>query len=197
MRFIRVVCLIFCFAFILGCGEKNMNDNDLIVQRVNNVERKENLITKKYSILSEAEYDGKSINEIDRSMKIECLRKVSFGYYSVFMDKNGGLLYLFFVDDGTTFIVDGVWYSDGKLKKSDFDLLKENESTIEQVREIDPYGYKMLSRDTGRLPCSTHYTTDGFVVEITYNSQLTVTNFYCHQSTEDDLNGMILPIDNP
>ena len=192
------ILLAFCFIFF-GCGHSNDSEEKNVIEkeilsRENNVLRKEDLISQQYAIGSSGiEYLSLSMEEINRIMEIECLRSISTGYYSVFMDKNGGWLYLFFGKEHNQYVVNDCWHTNGHLKKQDFDVLVPGDSTISQVRAIDPYGYEMFSGDTGHTPFSQHFTTDGYEVTISYDIGCVITQIEFYQ--DDSYLNKILHID--
>ena len=189
-----------CFSLsFLGCeavieGNSEMNESS-ILQRVNNIEKKEDLITKSYDIKSSGiNFLNLSMSDVAKTFEIECLRTISDGLYAVLKDNDGGWLYLLFNKNGDQHFVQDYWHSNGRVLKETFDSLILNQSTIDQIRSIDPYGYEMLSQETGRLPFSVHLTQDNYKVFVTYDSQLVVTQIEFIQDDED-LNRKILPFD--
>ena len=77
--------------------------------------------------------------EIAADIGVECLRKTDT-YYSVHKVKQGGLFYLFYSDeeDPQKRKVIRWFYEPKRLCKADFAGIKDGESTIDDVKKIDP-----------------------------------------------------------
>jgi hypothetical protein len=77
------------------------------------------------------------INYISEIMEIRRINDDEISYYSIFGNKDGGRLYVFF--RGTERIISQLTiYSEKKLIYKDFDSLEVDVSTFEDVRKIDP-----------------------------------------------------------
>ena len=77
--------------------------------------------------------------EIASDIGVECLRKTDT-YYSVHEVEQGGLFYLFYSDeeDPQKREVIHWFYVQKRLSKADFAGIKDGESTIEDIKKIDP-----------------------------------------------------------
>ena len=114
------------------------------------------------------------IEKLDEEYPVECIRALQDGTYrvsylgeesvvSVWLDKYGD------TDYAKIFSV--------KLSKSDFDGLSRGAS-FDEVRELDPDGdYSFIYSNT-YVPqnISYHYTKDGYLITITYDDALTITD---------------------
>ena len=144
-------------------------------QIVNNELRSSELITKKVELNSSADFYAKTIKDIDVKYGIECLRKVDNIYYAIFDTDKHGLLFLVFsniygLDSVNDYYVASYFFSDSSLYLDSFDTLIVNNSTIDEVMQIDPFGsfiYGLGRTDINDY--SFHITNDGYSVYIDYN----------------------------
>lgn len=171
------VCIVLIVLLTVACGERSettvreRTENEIIMT-YSNTSSALSIIESKNNIMgSGVQYVGMRLSDVDKLLHIECLRRVERGYYSIFQDTEGGLLFLLFEKEKDYFEVTDYWHTKGNVNKQSFSQITPSLSTINDVRQVDPYGYEMLSDETGLLPFSTHLTNDGFCVEITYDSE--------------------------
>lgn len=159
-----------------------------------------------------------SLAAIDEEIGVECLRRNKAGnYYSVHKLKQGGLLYIFYIDElgSRNYLRMLNWFVVQKsLSYEDFSAISKG-SSLEDVKVIDPVteiyeqrGYSYLPRyNKDNSPFySQHYLTDGILtIHYTYtDAKWTVkydeyrNNFqidYIYNSGSPKYNGRILDID--
>ncbi len=116
---------------------------------------------------------GGSISEINKQYPIECVRKIN-GAYRVSYLGDCSVAVLIFDESGNKII--GNVYST-LLLKSDFEGLNKGE-LLKNVQELDPNGeYLFLYTGRNDVPrMSSHYTIDGYLISIEYDSTNTVVN---------------------
>lgn len=203
---IRIFVYIILISFLLICScqintESEIDKMDaMIIAKVDNETPKEQLITKEYRIeYSIVDFLNLTISDFDKQYNIECLRGISDNmYYSVTKDSLGGYLYVLFEREGKNFISTDVIHCEKPVYMSDFKKIILNNSTLDDVRAIDKYGYEMFGTETGRLPFSTHQTIDGYLITITYNSNnegIFIVSEIQFSQPSDMMYKMLLPID--
>ena len=130
-------------------------------------------------------FHPKSFGDMDKDFKIECLRENEAGYfYSVHKVKQGGLLYIFYLKYHYAF---DFYYVTKPISKSDFSIINENSSTIEDVEKVDPattiykeYVYDQYIKNPHykeeQIVMTSHYLTDSscFVTYQLKNDRLIV-----------------------
>ena len=122
--------------------------------------------------LSELVKFSGSLNELNVKYPIECLREDNGMYRVSYLGNESVAIFLF---DGSGNKLFGRTYST-QLLKSDFDKLLKGQS-LDEVRAIDPNG-EYLFLYTGRTDTprvSSHYTKDGYLITIEYNTSNVVT----------------------
>jgi len=194
--------------FLYGC-QTNSDENTIeleknILQRVNNTKDKDELATKEYHISSDGmDYYQNTLADINCQFKIECIRKTEKGYYAAIKDDEGGWLYLFFKqNEGRYKVYDYLHFASNQLYLSDFDKIVTGQTSMNQVRIIDPYGEYVDYDNIGRCPFSTHYTIDNYKVEVEYSVenvdnktvQYVVSRILTEQP-DDSPSLLLLPID--
>ncbi|MCL2672669.1 MAG: hypothetical protein FWF10_11650 [Clostridiales bacterium] len=193
------ITIITCFS---NCAENpkervSMETQDAIIAIADNTTAKELIITDEYPrelFLDVPKPYGLTMVEINEIMPIQCMRKIAQGYYAVFRSVEGGWFYLGFEsNDSGVFIAKNGWYYEIPVQKTDFSNLIIGESTLENVREIDPFGLEYISPYTGMLPCSIHQTIDGFFVEVRYRNGIVEKIIY--EQRDHVMSNYILPID--
>lgn len=191
------ICLIIP---IYGCVYKEqdtVNIDKTILSIINNQTEKEELITKSYDIDGYGnnfiKYET-SLSAVNDKYEIECLREIETGFYAVFKDNNNGWLFVFFTKEDNEYITTDYWHVNQALYKSNFESIIVGESTFDDVKSIDPYGYEMFSILQGRLPFTIHETIDGYRIEISYNTDYTVADI-TFDKEENLCNNYVLQID--
>jgi len=115
-----------------------------------------------------ANFSGTTIGRLDDEYPIECLRELHYGdsvYYRASYLGDGKVVTIEFGDDGykTATHIYTTW-----LPKTAFDGLSKGQ-TLENVMALDPRGsYPFLYTGTSEPKESTHVTTDGYLVLISY-----------------------------
>lgn len=161
-----IVLLIFC-----SCNKGGSNlKNDLEIQVSPPEKSLIDLTSTIYddSQLTELSKFGGSIEELDAKYPIQCLRENN-GAYRVSYRGKEKIAVLLFDNIGNKLL--GNVYS-CKLLKSDFANVTKGQ-LLEDIRKIDPDG-EYLFLYTGRNDApktSSHYTKDGFLITIEYDSQ--------------------------
>ena len=117
-------------------------------------------------LLNIIQFEG-TINELNAQYPIECIRKVKGGYRVSYLG-DLSVAVIFFDNVGSKIL--GRVYSMVRLKSEFSDLTKGQ--SIETVQKIDPTGeYLFLYSGRNDLPrISTHYTRDGSLITIEYDS---------------------------
>lgn len=184
-----------------------------IVAKSDNVTSSQVLMKKQYQedMLLEYAIPNMCLVNFATVFDIECLRKIDEDtYYCLLPSEEGGLLYLLFKRDidGNLRVgeVDSIWYVKKEIKASYFEQLDINQSTVDDVKKIDPYG----SYSTDLAPyrgmvleseSSRHFTTDGSQVLITYelnkNGSFVVTDIKIQEADSMSLYMQLLSMDKP
>lgn len=114
-----------------------------------------------------------SMNELNAQYPIECLRENN-GIYRASYLGDGNIAVLLFDNSGNKLW--GNIYTT-QVSKSDFDGLKKGQ-VLEEVRILDPNGeYLFLYTGRNDTPkVSSHYTNDGYLITIEYDSLNTIVN---------------------
>jgi len=190
-------------------GTDNKTEQEILAL-ANNEKSKEELITQKdfpdiYLGWEVKNYDL-SMEVINRTLgKIECLRKVGDYYYGVFETINGGWEYLLFSYNSKyqEYIASDEWYFKEPIYKADYEKLKVNKSTLQDVRNFNPVVADAYFYTSS--PCTVDYTYDGYRVEIEYDDRYvkeksTYKDYYISKITiepvgEDTVLHNLLPID--
>ncbi len=157
--------------------------------------------------------------EIAADIGVECLRKTDT-YYSVHIAEQGGLFYLFYSDDEDPQKREVLhwFYVQKRLTKADFSEIKDGESTIEDIKKIDPttqifinlyHANRMYQEDTRVTFSSWSFLDDGILEffydrkgdEIVVEKRRYLPNFVLDQTNdsilyaEDIRYAELLPID--
>lgn len=166
---------VFIFACLLySCAE---GGNDLKIQTSLSSKSLHDLSSKIYEKeeLSKIAVFNGSIEQLNKEYPIECIRNNNGAYRVVYLGEED-IAVLLFDSDGNKYR--GSIYT-VRLTKNDFEHLTEG-LTLEDVRKVDPDGeYLFLytgRNDTPRL--SSHYTKDGFLITIEYDSLNNIINKY-------------------
>lgn len=152
--------------------ESALNENTkALLQRVDNTTPYSELIRSVYP--SDKPLDGGffstgDILKIEEMKPIECLRKGTGCYYSIMRTDEGGLLYILYGQTGDQLTLCGSWYSGKALYEEDFLTLTVGQSTLTDVKTLDPYGdyYEFSMGYTSET--SWHSLADGRMVYIQY-----------------------------
>ena len=155
-------------------NESGMNSEvkEQILKLVNNKESADILIKTTYS--EEMLYNLKdNINELMLETPPECVRlsEKQDAVYFVYKSDTGHymfLLYSFAEDTGR--VTRGCYY--GKpILLADFERMKNEDATLEDVQEFDPYGgYGSLYMGSTTSLYTYHDTIDGYMIRIDYGS---------------------------
>ena len=189
-------------------GEKPDVTLDEILSRVNNEIPADELIKSVYSFDDMIHVYGphRDILSIAKDYKIECIRKVSEEWYYIILRSDvGDCVVLFENEDGTLKLSDR-WYIFGRLLKRDFENLVIYESIFSDICALDKRFRTEIFLRTGMVGPgrTTHYTTDGYSVEILYGfypphqphvSRHVVLEVNIQESGEDSIYQKLLPID--
>lgn len=173
MRIVKYFSMIIMLLYLFSaCVE---GENDMNIKLSPQDKTLAELASQIYSdsqLLSIAQFNG-SINELDDKYPIECVRKVKSAYRVSYL---GDFCIAVIIFDGSGDKILGKVHS-AKLLKSDFAGLAVGQS-LDYVRKIDPEGeYIHLytgRNDTPRI--STHYTNDGYLITIEYDTANTILN---------------------
>ena len=169
-KYISIIILLFCFLCSCAKGGSNLG-----IKTSSPDKTLAELSSKTYdeSQLSEIIKCTGSINELDAQYPIECLRKTEGTYRAAFLG-DGRIAVILFDESGNRIL--GNIYS-ALQKKSDFSCLAKGQS-LEDVKKVDPNG-EYLFRYSGRddtPKVSTHYTKDGYLIVIQYDSSDIIVN---------------------
>jgi len=153
--FICLICVIF-----VGCSAERGDEKAM------NLDIRANYISYRDEQLSEIEEFSGSMNNTTDLYKTNYIEKVEAGYRIIYRGETKILKLIF--DDFGNKVADSVHST--TLTKSAFDTLCVG-SSLSEVRAIDPNGeYLFLYTGRNDIPrISMHYTTDGFVITITYD----------------------------
>ena len=198
---------------------------EIVLARIDNTASAHNLISQIYSKETLLRYysspfysSNTCMVNVDVDCKIECIRKADEDrYYTIHKSDDGGLLYLFFTRGKDGFLEVGGdtnrdtvltnWYVSDEVRKSDFEKLILNSSTLSDVKKLDPYGYYPIdlygkvSNTTIALDNSVHLTTDGYQVFIIYGwddqDNRIATDVKIEEAGESSFYQQLLPMDRP
>ena len=159
--YLVIVCLIIS---LCACGSESAININFSPENENIVD----LTTYIYShaeLVEISQFPG-GIIDINKVYPIECIRKID-NMVRLAYKGDGYIAILMYEGDGTKIM--GRVYS-CVVMKSAFDSLEVG-STIDDVRNVDIYGnYTFLYTGRDDVPrISTHYTTDGYLVTISYD----------------------------
>lgn len=135
------------------------------------------LVTTKYDdeqLLKMSEFRG-SINELNSVYPIECMRHIEKGsLYRVSYVGDSKVLTIWFNDDGELQMIKTSLLSPSKAQ---FDELTIGQS-FDDVYQIDPAAeYVFLNTGRTDFPkASSHYSSDGWLIHISYDDQLQITS---------------------
>ena len=174
MRLTKYFFLIFLTVMLLTICSCTKGGSDLNIEISPPDKSLVDLASKTYGeteLLELMKFDG-LLNELNVKYPIECLREDNGMYRVSYLGDESVVIFLF---DGSGNKLFGRTYST-QLLKSDFDKLLKGQS-LDEVRAIDPNG-EYLFLYTGRTDTprvSSHYTKDGYLITIEYNTSNVVT----------------------
>ena len=197
---------------------ENAPSEEIILEKLNNTTSVHELVTTTYPKETLLGYYTRYICmvNVDIECKIECIREIGKDrYYTVHKSDDGGILYSLFSrskdgflkvgSDNTNTILTN-WYVSREVRKSDFENLKVNFSTVNDVKQIDPYGFYPVDLAPYRgmvleFETSMHLTTDGYQVIITYlwedADKFVVTDVKIEEASENSFYQQLLLMDRP
>lgn len=126
------------------------------------------LITTKYSTEQLEYINSLEVNlyELDTEFPIQCIKQINNCFRVIYLSENN-ILHMIYDDNDTKCF--GRVYDFSKLK-SDFSSMKIGQS-LDDVMTIDPNGdYLFLYTGCSTPRISSHYTTDGYLIKITYDN---------------------------
>lgn len=174
-KFTIIILLLICMSSCGKRGSKIMDESNEILKKVNNDASIDELITHDIDITNKhLAWYGHTLEEINEMYNIECLRKNKNKYYAIFHTTSDcWLIYLFdqeFSEKSgkNEYVVESYMCFDKIVTLDDFKTLIVNESTLNDVRKIDPYGNEVFYASSSD-PVSCHDTFDGYHVEIFYS----------------------------
>ena len=166
MRKNKVIVIIVMLLFLCSCGR---GENELEVQVSSQDYTVFDLASKIYSStqLLEIIADNGSIEELNTRYPIECIRENEDTYRVTYPGDDCVAVIIF--DKNGNKLLSNIY--NVQNMKADFDQIKEGES-LDRVKEIDPNGnYLFLYTGRNDFPRkSTHYTEDGYLITIEYDS---------------------------
>ncbi len=173
---------------------------EVIIPEIDNETPYQDLLTQEIDIHDfmqkyciHAPYGSGDIEEIAADIGIECLRETEAGaLYSIHKVKQGGLLYIFYLNERADHRpVIRCFYLQKKLSSSDFAAIKAG-SELEDIKKIDPtaqiweniyYADPEWWETSGG--CATlHYLTDG-ILEIGFKKEGQKLKVFAKQLTDD------------
>ncbi len=166
MRYLKILgILIVLICLLCSCveGESNIEikvaDSNITLI---------DLVTVTYSkdeLIDITQFNG-NMYELNTKFPIECIRNSNNNYRVSYLGDHTVAIITF---DNLGNKIAGTVYS-MQLSKSDFSSLT-NGCSLNDVQKIDPFGeYLFLYTGRNDVPrCSTHYTTDGYLISIMYD----------------------------
>jgi len=150
------------------------------------------------------EWMNVSLEELDKHMPVQCLRKVDDNlYYAVYQDRKGAYIYLLLSQltdpyyEGKASIHNS-WMPAPKLYRDDFEQLEVRKSTLRDVKRIDPYTKQRVYSGHTDLNGNTFHTTlDGYLVRIAYDGGNVITEIDVNQVDDGFVMHWLLPQDRP
>jgi len=191
--------------FLAGCKNERVNNLTENYQSiVNNQTKADDLITKSVDI---AECDrlklpyrlqgsfslALNMNSVKDTLGLECLRVNGKSVYSVhkFSNDNGEEGYCF-ISYESEVVIDS-WFVIKIPSRSDFKKIKKKETTLEQIKQLDPATIVFDADE----PISYHRFADGTMMEVRYqnNGVTTIVKDYGISKDPANIVKSLLPID--
>ena len=133
------------------------------------------LLTDEYSEeqLDNIDSFANNFDALNDEFPVQCIRKNESGYQVIYRSTHSILIVYFDLNYNKTF---SRKFS-ALMRKSEFDVISIGQS-IDEVRDFDSNGdYLFLYTGRADFPkISSHYTSDGYLIEITYDDAYRVTN---------------------
>ena len=149
------------------------------------------------------------LEELDKHMPVQCLRKVDKDrYYAIYQDRKGTLMYAMIMwQDGlegspnreNKLIVTDTWLDipETRLYRRDFERLQVGKSNLEDVRKIVPKANPTSGSGVSILSTG-HETFDGYHVRIEYYwKDNSITKIEIKPVSENSVRYWLLPQDRP
>lgn len=127
--------------------------------KVDNITPASDKITKTY----ECDFLLGTIDYLMENAPPECVRYNNGVYYFVYKTEKG----YYFISPNYRRLGDN-WMFVDKLYVDDFDIIKKNETTIEDIKKIDKYANYISYSGVPKPPYSVHFTVDGYKIVIKY-----------------------------
>lgn len=158
-----------------GFNYDNSTDLDSIITQEYSLKELENYFELSFS--DEKDFFDKTIdrmnekylmNGVTKTFKIQCLRKSTDLYYTVYKVKEGGRYFVFWSNASTENEVIDTLYMKSIKSSDDFKNVKRNKSTLKDVREIEPSTELIRYLSNGIY--SYTLLDDGDILQIKYDS---------------------------
>lgn len=173
MRILKsLFAMIALLCLLCSCANGNDDQKILLSQQDKSLEELSTKIYDNAELAAIASFEG-SLEELDASYPIECIREIPAGYRISYCGDTD-LASLLFDNSGQKIM--GRVYQMSKSKSS-FDNLSIGKS-LDDVMELDPDGiYLFLYTGRNDSPRhSIHYTVDGYLIVIEYDEENFITN---------------------
>lgn len=170
MKFIKLFLIFISAMFLFACkgGDtvEHLSDPEINITE---------LITIRYSneqLEKIKAFDG-NIDELNVKYPIQCLRKIDDNYNVLFLSEDKILLVVYNEDGVRLFC----YIYNLSKEAAAFEYINIGDP-IEKVQKIDPFGeFLFLYAGRNDIPHnSTHYTNDGFFIQISYDENNVVTS---------------------
>lgn len=165
MKFSTLAFILSMFILFGSCSVKSNSMNREISPSDKTIIDLNTKIYSETELLEITKFNG-SIDDLNKVYPIECLRRINCGYRISYLGEKKIAVIIFNDSD----IMTSKCY-DVHLSKSDFYGI-ETGKMLTDVQSMDPKGeYLFLYTGRNDTPkISTHYTTDGYLITITYNN---------------------------
>ncbi len=182
MKKVSLALMAILFVFIIACGKMEKGESKMQFQVSPDNLTAFELIKTIYSDeqLSDIYQLNEGLDGLNEHYPIECLRynEITDSYYATFLSPEK-LVYLGFQSDGKMWMKDMAHISPSKAY---FDKLDIGQS-LDDVQKLDPEAnyYFLKTGRTDAPTTSTHYTEDGWIIVIEYNTQYCISTIRAEQ----------------
>ena len=177
--------------------EQDMRKREIVLNRVNNNEIADKLITTTYpeDVLNKLDT---RIDYIEDITPPECVRIVNDYLYIIFKSDTGHYLFLFYdFSNNNTYPLDR-WYCNNITLK-DLEKIAQEYANISEVMKMDPFCCNLSSASSMVSACTLHHTIDGYMVRIEYiceiGKPMVINKITTFDGEQNPLFYYLLPID--
>ena len=140
-----------------------------------------------------------SLSEQIEDMPPECIRisENKEAVYFIYKSDTGRYAFWMYFLNMNTGKVTIEWYSGKSIHLENFEKMKENNATFEDVKEYDPYGsYISLYMGSSTSLYTYHYTVDGYMLRLDYSADTdTISKITKYSGEDNPLYDNLLPMD--